>query len=120
MKTFGEFIKEKRLDKRITLRDFCRRLRIDPSNWSKIERGNLSAPKSKTVLNEIADVLEMDSDSEDRQTLFDLAAIAHIPSELLSDQAIVDQLPVFFRTLRGEKPTRQELEELITLIRKEQ
>ena len=119
MKTFGEFIKDKRIEHKTTLREFCRKMRIDPSNWSKIERGKLPPPKSKTVLTEIAQILDIRKDSEGWQTLFDLAAIAQLPSELIDDQSIVDKLPVFFRTLRGEKPSRQELEELIRLIREE-
>ncbi len=117
MKTFGEFIKDKRVEAKITLREFCREMRIDPSNWSKIERGKLPAPKSKTVLAEVARILDIRKDSEAWQTLFDLAVIAQLPSELIDDQSIVDKLPVFFRTLRGEKPSRQELEELIQLLR---
>jgi len=119
MKTFGEFIKDKRLKQKITLREFCRMMRTDPSNWSKLERGKLPPPKSKTVLTEVARILSIREDSEGWQTLFDLAAIAQLPSELIDDQSIVDKLPVFFRTLRGEKPSRQELEELIRLIREE-
>lgn len=117
MKTFGEFIKAKRVEAKITLREFCREMRIDPSNWSKIERGKLPAPKSRTVLAEVAQILDIRKDSEAWQTLFDLAVIAQLPSELIDDQSIVDKLPVFFRTLRGEKPSRQELEELIQLLR---
>ena len=55
--------------------------------------------------------------TEDWYTLMDLAAITHIPKELLSNQSIVNKLPVFFRTLRGQKPSRDELEELIKLIK---
>jgi hypothetical protein len=46
-----------------------------------------------------------------------LASISFIPAELLGDAAVAEKLPVFFRTLRGEKPTREELEELIVKLR---
>jgi len=49
--------------------------------------------------------------------LFDLASISYIPVELMDDAAIIDKLPIFFRTLRGEKPTRKELEDLIEKIK---
>lgn len=117
MVTFGEFIKQVRLQNKITLREFCRRAAIDPSNWSKIERGMLPPPKSKTLLEEIAKILKIQKNSEEWYTLMDLAAITHIPRELLSDQSIVEKLPVFFRTLRGQKPTDEELENLIKLIK---
>jgi transcriptional regulator with XRE-family HTH domain len=117
MLTFGEFIKQLRLQNRITLREFCRLSGIDPSNWSKIERGMLPPPKSKLMLEEIAKILKVKKNSDDWYTLMDLAAITHIPKELLSNQAIVEKLPVFFRTLRGQKPTEEELENLIKLIK---
>jgi len=116
MVTFGDFLKNYRIKQNITLREFCRINDLDPSNWSKIERGILSPPKSKAVLSAIAKSLNMPSGSEDLQTLLDLAAISQIPAHLVSDQSILDKLPVFFRTLRGEKPTRKELEKLLKIL----
>jgi len=75
----GEFIRELRLKAGLTLRHFCQLTGFDPSNWSKIERGLLSPPKSKAVLIEIARVLNLTEESEDYKTLFDLAAIGQIP-----------------------------------------
>ena len=117
MINFGQCVKQFRIQNRITLREFCRILNIDPSNWSKIERGILNPPKSKEVLSEIARVLNIKKDSEDWYTLMDLAAIEHIPKEILNNQTILEKLPVFFRTLRGQSPSREELEELIRLIK---
>lgn len=119
MKKFGEFVIELRKRNRITLREFCRLTNIDPSNWSKIERGALSPPKSKEVLDEIAKILQLEKGSEDYHLLVDLAAVSFIPKDLISDESIVDKLPVFFRTLRGQSPTKSELEELIRIIKEE-
>jgi transcriptional regulator with XRE-family HTH domain len=119
MTKFGDFIKDLRIIKGLTLREFCRILDLDPSNWSKIERNIMPPPKSKQVLQEIARILKLKEGSEEWNTLFDLALISHIPPELIDDQSVVDKLPVFFRTIRGEKPTRKELEELIKILQKE-
>ena len=54
---FGDFIKEKRINKEITLREFCRQLELDASNWSKIERGVMSPPQDEEKLKQIAKVL---------------------------------------------------------------
>jgi transcriptional regulator with XRE-family HTH domain len=114
---FGTFIKNKRIEKGQTLREFCRKAKLDPSNWSKIERGLLPPPKSRPVLEEIALTLGLSKNSQDWHMLFDLASISYIPVELMDDAAIIDKLPIFFRTLRGEKPTRKELEDLIEKIK---
>jgi transcriptional regulator with XRE-family HTH domain len=116
--TFGTFIKEARIKAELTLRGFCRIMNADPGNWSKIERGILPPPKSKKVLKEIATTLKLAEDSEDWHALFDLASISFIPPDLLDDHSVVEKLPVFFRTLRGEKPAREELENLIEKIRR--
>ena len=119
MITFGEFIKNLRIERRMTLREFCRSAKLDPSNWSRIERGLAPPPKSKAVLQGIAEMLKVEEGSEKYHTLFDLAAISHIPIDLLSDEQVLDKLPVFFRTIRGEKPSRKELEELIRIMKEE-
>lgn len=119
MVTFGEFIKDLRIEKELTLREFCRLAKLDPSNWSKIERGLAPPPKSKVVLQGIAQILKIEEESEEYNTLFDLAAISHIPPGLVSDEQVLAKLPVFFRTIRGEKPSRKELEELIRTMKEE-
>jgi transcriptional regulator with XRE-family HTH domain len=116
--TFGTFIKETRIKGGLTLRGFCRIMNMDPGNWSKIERGILPPPKSKKVLKEIATSLKLAEGSEDWHALFDLASISFIPPDLLDDLSVVEKLPVFFRTLRGEKPAQKELENLIEKIRR--
>ena len=116
MKSLGEFVKNMRMKNRITLREFCRLAKIDPSNWSKIERGVLQPPKSKEVLDEIAQILKLEKGSEEYHLLFDLAAISFIPKDLVGDKSVVDKLPVFLRTLRGQPPTRKELEKLIEIL----
>jgi transcriptional regulator with XRE-family HTH domain len=115
--TFGTFIKDARLKTGLTLREFCRIMRVDPGNWSKIERGILPPPKSKKVLGKIADVLKLGEGSEEWHELFDLATISFIPPDLMDDRSVIEKLPVFFRTLRGERPARKELEDLIKKIR---
>ncbi len=119
MITFGEFVREHRLKARLTLRRFCELASLDPSNWSKIERGILPPPKSSTLLKNISMVLNLEEESEDYKTLFDLAVLGHIPANLLSTPRVMEKLPIFFRTIRGEKPTRKELEELINILSKE-
>ena len=115
---FGSFVKDRRIKKGLTLREFCRKTKLDPSNWSKIERGIFPPPKSRSILEEIALTLGLVRNSQDWHALFDLASISFIPAELLEDKEIINKLPIFFRTVRGEKPTKQELEALLELIGK--
>lgn len=114
MKNFHQFVKEKRMEKQITLREFCRSAEVDPSNWSKIERGLAEAPKSKEFIDRIAAVLALNR--EEKATLHDLAIIESIPEDLRPEEEILEKLPIFFRTVRGDKPSEEELRELIRMI----
>jgi len=117
MKQFHDFVKEKRKENELSLREFCRATELDPSNWSKIERGIAVPPKSSEVLTKIAEILNLSED--ETYLLKDLALIGAFPGELKPSDSILEKLPVFFRTVRGDKPTREELERLIKTIREE-
>jgi len=113
--TFGEFIRRKRLEAGYGLREFCKQLEIDASNWSKVERGKLPAPEDKEYLESIAKFLSFKKGSSDWHTLFDLASISRkkIPDDVYDNKEFVFVLPVFFRTVRGDKPTKKEFESAI-------
>jgi len=116
---FATFVKEERLKKDLSLRKFCKALKQDPSNWSKIERGKLPPPQEEDVLNDIAEFLNLTP--EKTGNLKDYACLDKglIPPDILSDEDLAKSLPIFFRTLRNEKPTPEELENLIEILRKE-
>jgi transcriptional regulator with XRE-family HTH domain len=117
---FGKFIKERRLGKGVTLREFCKLIEADASNWSKIERGLLAPPKSDAKLRKIAEVLEIPVGSELWIEMKDKAEIdtGNIPKDIRSDKELIGYLPMFFRTIRSEKPSAEDLDSLIELIRK--
>jgi transcriptional regulator with XRE-family HTH domain len=119
---FGDYIKNTRILKGLSLREFCKRIDMDASNWSKIERGVLSPPQDDEKLKLIAKVLEIKKTSEEWKEMKDKASIGAglIPGDILSDKKVSKSLPLFFRTLRSEKPTPDELDKLIQIIRKEQ
>jgi transcriptional regulator with XRE-family HTH domain len=114
--SFANFIREKRIAAGLTLREFCRLSGFDSSNWSKIERGLLTPPQSKKVLSEIAGILKIKEGSQEYKEMVDLAALSSIPEGLIESE-ILEQLPVFFRTVRGEKPNEEELKTLSDKIR---
>jgi transcriptional regulator with XRE-family HTH domain len=116
MAVIGAFFREKRLKANLSLRKFCELAHLDPSNWSKVERGRL-APPDRGKLEEIAKVLGLEK--EEYLELFDLASIekGKIPDYVYSDAEILKALPIFFRTANGSKPTKEELEKIIELLK---
>jgi len=118
--SFGEFFKSLRKKRRVTLRDFCLQAQADPANISRMERGAMPPPQDTDILERYAKALGVKNGSDDWYTFFDLAAAGRgiIPKDLLSDQEVVKMLPAFFRTLRGQKPTEEEMKKLTEKVRK--
>ncbi len=119
MKKFGDFFKQRRIDLGKTLRDFCFENKFDPGNISKLERGVFSPPQNRGKLEEYAKLFKIKEGSDDWYTFFDLAAaeVGRIPEEIMSEENLVDKLPILFRTLRGQKVSEDKLEELIKRLR---
>lgn len=118
LKKFGDLLWDLRIKKELTLRDMCELVNYDPSNWSKIERGRLSPPSSRAVLLKWAKALGLTNKIE-IENFIDLAQVSQgiIPEDILSQKDAVGYLPAFFRTLRNERPTQEEICKLIELIR---
>ena len=118
---YGEFIKELRVKKEISLREFCKQIEMDASNWSKTERGLLAPPQDEEKLKKIAHVLGIKIGSDAWKEMKDLANIdaGIIPEDIRSDEEVLKALPMFFRTVRSDKPTAEELDKLIQMIKKE-
>jgi hypothetical protein len=84
-----------------------------------MERGLLPPPQSREKLEEYAKLLKIKKGSDNWYTFFDLAAAetGRIPDDLMEEKEIEDKLPIFFRTLRGQKVPNEKLEELIKKLR---
>ena len=117
--TFGSFYKGLRIKRRMTLRKFCLKFRLDPGNISKLERGLLPPPHSEEKLAEYARALGLRKGTDDWYTFFDLAAAERgkVPADMLEDKELAGKLPILFRTLRGQKVSDKTLNKLIDKIR---
>jgi len=117
---FGEFLEALRQRNRLTLREFCRRAGCDPANISRLERGLTPPPKRREILERYAAALGLEKDSAEWHTFFDLAALDQgmVPADIMEDKALLKALPVFFRTLRGQKPTPEEMRRIAGKIQK--
>ena len=80
----------------------------------------MPAPANREFLESIAKLLKLKKGDKDWDTLFDLASLSQqkIPDDVYEDEDVVSALPVFFRTVRGEKPTEEELDTLIALLKR--
>jgi transcriptional regulator with XRE-family HTH domain len=117
---FGEFFRDMRAKRRISLREFCVKNAFDPGNISKLERGLFPPPESQERLKKYARALGIKAGSDDWYEFFDLAAAeqGRIPQDVLSDGELIQHLPVLFRSLRGQPVDDDALNDLVERIRR--
>jgi len=117
---FGSYFEQLRQAQGLTLRMFCKKAACDPANISRMERGLISPPKARDILEKYAEALNLVEGSSEWYKFFDLAAADHgiVPQDIMADAELVKVLPAFFRTLRGQKPTEKEMTKLAEKIRK--
>jgi transcriptional regulator with XRE-family HTH domain len=118
--SFGGYLKELRIKQRLSLRDVCSATGYDPSNWSKIERGLLAPPSDDGVLQVWAKVLKLKKGTAEYTTFLDKAALAkgQLPKDILENETILSHMPAFFRTVRGEKPSKEDLDQIIDILKR--
>lgn len=117
LKKFGAMLNELRTENNLSIRDVCKLVSYDPSNWSKIERGLISPPSDDKTLKLWAKTLKVNGDKI--QEFMDDAKIAQgiIPDDILNKAEMLELMPAFFRTVRNKKPNKEEIDRLINLIK---
>ncbi len=121
MSRFGELLKAYRLEAGLSLRKFCSENGFDAGNYSKLERGKFAPPENEDRVRVYAKALGLAPGSDEWMTLFDAAAAerGRIPNDIMSDEEVVDKLPVLFRTIRSEQQAGNiDLEDLIERIKR--
>jgi transcriptional regulator with XRE-family HTH domain len=113
--TFGARVKDLRIAQRKTLRQFCEEHGLDPSNWSKIERGVNPPPKDETTLGKWARMLGLKPATEAWTDFICQADVSrgNIPREVMNNEKLLAKLPVFFRTVRGAELTEKQLDNFL-------
>lgn len=104
----------------LTLRRFCLDNELDPAYVSRLERG-FFIPSKEGNLEKIVQALQIEKESEEWFAFFDLASITkgQFPEDLKDDPTFIKSLPIFFRTVRGKKPTEEDLKSLVAVLEKE-
>jgi transcriptional regulator with XRE-family HTH domain len=115
--SFGGILKDLRVARGLTLRQCSERIGVDPSNWSKLERGINPAPKDVAILEEWARFFALQG--EQKQAFFDAAALSRreIPADLASDERVMAALPAFFRAARGAELNEAQLRQFVEDVR---
>lgn len=115
---FGTFIKDKRLEKGIALREMADKLSITPSYLSDIEKGRRYAP-DKDKIQEIVNILGIINE-EELNLLFDLAgkskakdAVAPDLPEFINEN---EKIRVLLRKAKKTNPSPEMIDRMIKFL----
>jgi transcriptional regulator with XRE-family HTH domain len=116
---FGTYVNDLRINNKKTLRQFCAESGLNPSYWSKIERGVNPPPENESVLGQWAKYFELESGTEGWNRFMDEArtASSEFPKEIMSDEKAVSLLPVFIRNVRGAEMGKAQIKKMIQMIK---
>lgn len=118
IKTFGQFLKEKRLALDLSLREFARRVRMQPSNYCNIEADVLPPPPSET-LTRLVKALGLKQGTKDYEIFHDLAAKGRdeIPADVEKIVKENELIPAMLRTVEYERVSKEQLRGIIKDLR---
>ena len=114
--TFEKFLRKKRLQRKLGLREFARLIGLQPSNYCSIESGSLPAP-SENKLRRISEILDLTIDEQ--RILFDLAAKTKddIPldiKKLIKKDAVI---PALLRTIEDKEVGPKQIKAIVEDIK---
>ena len=117
--SFGKFIQIRRIDLKMTLREFSRRFGYDPAYISRIETEKLSAPQDQQKLEALALALGFSKGSVEWIKFFDLAyeSRQELPQDIKSNASeVISRLPAFLRTADNKKINKEKVKKLLDFL----
>ena len=114
---FGGLLKRSRKKSGKTARAAAIEAGMQPSNYCRLEYGTLRPPQTKPKLDRLADAVGIPP--EGRAEFYDLAAAAtqSMPLDLAEIISTDDAIPLMLRTLGKKRLTKQQVAEIIKLVR---
>jgi len=118
--TFGKFFKQKRMETKLTLRQFCINKGLDPAFISRLENEIIPAPSKDSLLKTLAKALNLKDNTPEWVEFFDLASLSRgeVPEDIKQDfPEVLAYLPAFLRSVKKNKVTKKDVKELVELVK---
>jgi len=116
---FGTYLKSLRKASGKAARIVALEAGMQPSNYSRLEYGVINPPQIKAKLDRLARAVGIIDNEAEMARFYDLAAMANqsIPLDLADIISKDDAVPLMLRTLGNKRLTKQEVEEIVRLVR---
>lgn len=117
-KTFGQFLKDKRLAVDLSLREFARCVGMQASNYCNVEADVLPPPPAE-MLEKLSRALGLKKGTSDYETFHDLAAKGRdeIPADVERIVKENELIPAMLRTVEYEQLSKEQLRGIIEDLR---
>jgi transcriptional regulator with XRE-family HTH domain len=116
--TFTDFIKERRKSLDLTLRQFSQNNGYDVAYVSRLENGLITPPVDIEKLKQLAKAYGVRYGSQSWDDFSDLAAASRqsIPDDAFANPVVPRFLPVFYRAMRKDQLTDEDIKQLTELL----
>lgn len=116
---FAQYFAERRKALGLSMRRFAEDKGYDVGYISRLENDVIKPPAELEKLKALAVALELTPETSEWVMFFDLAAARRkeLPEDIKNQPQMINLLPAFYRTLRKEKITRDEVEHLLKLLK---
>lgn len=114
----AEWLRDKRRDAGIGLREFAVLIGELPANWCNFENGRRKCPQNEEKLRKIAHVLGIREFSDDWDTLFNIVKKPNRPPADIEQVAQMQLVPTLLRTIKERRLKKPQMEKLIKYVQR--
>lgn len=119
-KSFGDYLRELRILREVSMRMLAKELNMDVGNLSRIENGKMKPPMKDQFIEDISDVLKLRKDEMEK--LIDIASheSGEYPRDIKETLKEHSYIPVLLRTISNKKLSDEEIRKLIKRLNHKQ
>jgi transcriptional regulator with XRE-family HTH domain len=115
---FGEVLRELRIKSGYGLREFAKKIGMQPSNLSFVENGRVPAPQKAKILEMMARTLNLEEGSAEWVLFFNSATKhGHLPHDVRKNKDLTELIPLLCRAITESKFTKEQIHQLIKKIK---
>jgi len=116
--SFGDYLRELRIRREISMRTLAKELNMDVGNLSRIENGKMKPPMKEQFLEDISDILKLSK--KEKEKLIDISSheSGEYPRDIKEMLKEHSYIPVLLRTISNKKLSDEEIRKLTEKLNK--
>jgi len=116
--TFGDYLRDLRVHRDISMRSLAKELNMDVGNLSKIENGKMKPPMKEQFIEDISDILKLSKGEKEK--LIDISSheSGEYPRDIKEMLKEHSYIPVLLRTISNKKLSDEEIRKLTERLNK--